>query len=97
MILSVLIVVILGVAVVYVSKRLLPKIPHLTDRAIRITESVSLGPNRMVHLLETGGRKFLIGSTNENITMLADVTDTPTYLPSQETAVEEDENEQRIC
>ena len=93
MILSVLIVVILGVAAVYVSKRFLPKIPHLGKRDIRIAESISLGPNKTVHLLEVGSQKILVGSTNENITMLADVTDALT----DDTAAEDDDDEQKIC
>jgi len=93
MILSVLIVVVLGVGVIYVSKRLLPKIPRLGIRDIKIAESISLGPNKTVHLLEVGNRKILLGSTNENIRMLADVTDALTDLPSQEMAEDEDDKQ----
>jgi len=93
MILSVLLVVTLGVAVIYVSKRFLSKIPHLGKRDIKIAESISLGPNKTVHLLEIGRRKILVGSTNENITMLADVTEALTDL----SADEDEEDDQKIC
>jgi flagellar biogenesis protein FliO len=97
MTLSVLIVVVLGVAAVYVSKRFLSKIPRLSERDIKIAESISLGPNKTVHLLEVGRRKILVGSTNENITMLGDVTDAMADLSSQETAAEDEEDDQTIC
>ena len=97
MILSVLIVVILGVAAVYISKRFLPKIPRLSERDIKIAESISLGPNKTVHLLEVGRRKILVGSTNENITMLADVTDALTDVSLEGLAAEDEDDEQKIC
>ncbi len=84
MVLSVLLVVALGVAAIYVSKKLLPKITNLPGKEIRIVETVHLGPRKAVHLLEIGVRRFLIGSTNENITKLADITGTLTDLTAQE-------------
>ncbi|MCH7555838.1 MAG: flagellar biosynthetic protein FliO [Planctomycetes bacterium] len=74
MMFSVLFLVVLGVAVIYVSKRFLPKITKLSGKEIRIAETVHLGPRKAVHLLEIGNRRFLIGSTNESITRLADLT-----------------------
>lgn len=59
---------------IYISKRFLPKITSISDKEIRIIETVHLGPRKSVHLLEIGDRRFLIGSTNENITRLADLT-----------------------
>ncbi len=84
MVLSVLLVVALGVAAIYVSKKLLPKITNLPGKEIRIVETVHLGPRKAVHLLKIGDRRFLIGSTNENITKLADITGTLTDLTAQE-------------
>ncbi|MHC4593714.1 MAG: flagellar biosynthetic protein FliO [Planctomycetota bacterium] len=84
MVLSVLLVVVLGVAAIYVSKKLLPKITNLPGKEIRIVETAHLGPRQAVHLLEIGDRRFLIGSTNENITKLADITGTLTDLTAQE-------------
>jgi flagellar biosynthetic protein FliO len=74
MMFSVLFLVVLGVAAIYVSKKFLPKITKLPGKEIRIAETVHLGPRKAVHLLEVGERRFLIGSTNENITRLADLT-----------------------
>ena len=73
MMVSVLFLIALGAAAIYVSKRFLPKITNLSGKEIRITETVHLGPRKAVHLLEIGERRFLIGSTNENITRLADL------------------------
>jgi len=81
---SVLFIVSLGAAGIYVSKRFLPKITNLSGKEIRIAETVHLGPRKAVHLLEIGERRFLIGSTNENITRLADLTSTLTELSVRE-------------
>jgi flagellar biosynthetic protein FliO len=75
MMLSVLLVVVLGAAAIYISKRFLPKITNLPGKEIRIIETVHLGPRKAVHLLKIGSQWILIGSTNESITKLADVTD----------------------
>ena len=72
---AVLFVVVLGVAAFYVSKKLLPKITNLPGKEVRVVETVYLGPRKAVHVLEVGSRRFLVGSTNENITKLADITD----------------------
>ena len=75
---------ILGVAAIYASKKLLPKITNLPGKEIRIAETVHLGPRKTVHLLRIGSQWLLIGSTNENITKLADVTDALTDLHAKE-------------
>jgi flagellar biosynthetic protein FliO len=77
---SVLFLVALGAGGIYISKRFLPKISNLSGKEIRIVETVHLGPRKAVHLLEIGERRFLIGSTNENITKLADLTSAFTEL-----------------
>lgn len=77
MMLAVLIVVVLGGAAIYVSKKVLPKIANLPGKEIRVVETVYLGPKKAVHVLEVGGRRFLIGSTSENVTKLADITSDP--------------------
>jgi flagellar biosynthetic protein FliO len=73
-IISILFLIALGVGGIYVSKRFLPKITHMSEKEIRIIETVHLGPRKSVHLLEIGERRFLIGSTNENVTKLAELT-----------------------
>ena len=73
--LSVLLVGGLGAAAIYISKKLLPRITNLPGKKIRIIETVHLGPRKAIHLVEIGNQRILVGSTNENIRKLADVTD----------------------
>jgi flagellar biosynthetic protein FliO len=82
--LAVVFVVILGVAAIYVSKKLLPQIAKVPGKQIRIIETVHLGPRKAVHLIDIGHRRFLIGSTNENVTKLADLNDSFAGLSVQE-------------
>jgi flagellar biosynthetic protein FliO len=81
---AVLFVLALLVGAIYVSKRLLPKITNLPGREIRIVETVHLGPRKAVHIIEIGTRRFLIGSTNENVTKLADLGSDLTGLSAKE-------------
>ena len=76
MMVLVLLVFALGAGAIYVSKRFLPKIANLSGKRLRIVETVHLGNRRTIHLVEIGGRRLLVGSTSENLTTLADVTDT---------------------
>ena len=73
MMFAVLLVVVLGVAAVYVSKKFLPKITNLQGKKIRVIETVHLGPRKTVHLLKIANQHLLIGSTTESITLLAEV------------------------
>jgi flagellar biogenesis protein FliO len=47
-------------------------------------ETVHLGPRKAVHLIDVGHRRFLIGSTNENVTKLADLNEDFADLSVQE-------------
>ena len=83
-------VIVLGVAAIYTSRKLLPRITNLPSKQIRILETAHLGHRCAVHLIEigppasqepnqqpphsAGGRRLLIGSANESITTLADLT-----------------------
>jgi flagellar biosynthetic protein FliO len=70
----ILVVAALGAAVIYVSKKLGPRITNGADREIHVLETTHLGPRKMLHLIRIGEQKLLVGSTAENITMLAEVT-----------------------
>jgi len=82
---AVLLVLVLIVAAVYVSRKLLPKITNLPGKEIRIIETAHLGPRRTIHVIDVGGRRLLVGSTNENITKLADLSSDLTDLSPIET------------
>jgi len=74
MMLSVLLVIGLGAGAIYASKKVLGKITNLPGKKIKVVETVYIGPRKAVHLLEVDNRRILIGSTNDNITKLADLT-----------------------
>lgn len=75
MILMVLFVVVFGAAAMYLSKKLLPRFTNLPGKRIKVVETVHLGQRKSIHLLKIGEQEILIGSTNETITKLADITD----------------------
>ncbi len=75
MILMVLLVFVLGAAAIYLSKKLLPRFSRLPGKRIQVFETVHLGPRKAIHLIKIDKQTLLIGSTNENITKLADVID----------------------
>ena len=83
---AVVFVIVLGAAAIYVSKKLLPKIARLPGKEVRIVETVYLGPHKAVHVLEIGNRRLLIGSTNENVTKLADLSGGFTDFSEQDTS-----------
>lgn len=74
MMIMVLLVVVFGAAAIYLSKKLLPKFSRLSGKRIQVCETVHLGPRKAIHLIKIDEQTLLIGSTNENITKLADVT-----------------------
>lgn len=82
--LAIFFVVVLGIAAIYVSKKLLPRIASAPGKEIRLVETVHLGPRKAVHLIDIGQRRFLIGSTNETVTKLADLYDDYADLSVQE-------------
>lgn len=75
MIQMVLLVLVFGAVAIYLSRKLLPKISRLPGKKVQVSETVHLGHRRAVHVIKVGKRRLLIGSTNEHITNLADVTD----------------------
>jgi flagellar biosynthetic protein FliO len=75
MLVSVSLVIALGVAAIYVSRKLLPRIANLPGKQIRVVETAYIAPRKGIHLIQVGARRLLIASTNETITMLADVTE----------------------
>jgi len=75
MMFSVLLVVVLGGVAIYISRRFLPRIANLPGKEIHVLETAHLGPHKAVHLLKIGNQRFLIGSTTENITKLAELTE----------------------
>jgi flagellar biosynthetic protein FliO len=75
MMFSVALVIVLGVAALYLSKKVLPKVTNAPGKEIHVLETTYLGPRKALHLVEVDNHKLLIGSTNENIATLAHMTD----------------------
>lgn len=73
MMLSVVLVGVLGVAALYISRRVLPRVTHASGKEIRILETAYLGPRKAIHLVEVSHQKLLIGSTNDSIAMLTHI------------------------
>jgi flagellar biogenesis protein FliO len=75
MLLSISVVIVLSVAVIYISRKLLPRLANLPGKQIRVIETTYIAPRKGIHLIQIGARRLLVASTAETITMLADVTD----------------------
>jgi len=86
LLLAILIVVVFGTVAIYISKKVLPKFTNLSGRHIQVVETVHLGQRRNLHLIKVGDQEILIGSTNENINRLADVTDFSSALAMTESS-----------
>jgi len=80
---SVLLVIVFGIVAVYVSRKLLPRIANLPGKKIRVIETAYIAPRKGLHLIQIGDKRLLIASTNDTITMLADVTDSGVDFQSQ--------------
>lgn len=71
---SIVVLIVIGTAAIYAAKKWLPKVGMAKGKHIAVMESVQLAPNRAVHLIQIGSQRFLLGSANESVRMLADVT-----------------------
>jgi len=73
MIILVLIVITLGIGGSYLTKKLGKRLAGISGREIQIIETAHLGSRKALHLIRIGRRRLLIGSANDNITVLADL------------------------
>jgi len=71
----VVVILLVGGVGLWLVRRVSPKIRAGRGRSITVLETASLGTHRNVHLLRVGQKEFLVASTRERISMLADVTD----------------------
>jgi flagellar biogenesis protein FliO len=92
LVISTLLVIVLGAAAFYLSKKFLPKIALARGRQICVVETVYLAPNKAIHLLSVGAQKLLVGTSKENIHYLADVTNA---LPDAQANQPQDANNQK--
>jgi flagellar biogenesis protein FliO len=76
----------LGGAGLYLSKRLLPRVTQRDGKEIHILETAYLGPRKALHLVEVGGQRLLIASTSDRVAMLTTVNETWPDLSKAEIA-----------
>jgi flagellar biosynthetic protein FliO len=76
----------LGGAALYLSKRVLPRVTQRDGKEIHVVETAYLGPRKALHLVEVGGQRLLIASTSDHVTMLTSVDETWPDLPKAEIA-----------
>lgn len=81
----------LGYGTFYFSKKVIPKLSVSKGKKIVISDSVSLGQNKTLHIIEIENKKLLIGCTSNNINTLAELS--VTFQETLET-FQEDENEE---
>jgi len=75
MVLSILVVIAFSIGAIYLSKKLLPKLANHQGKQIRVIETSYIAPRKGLHLIQIGSRRLLVASTNDTVTMLADVTE----------------------
>ncbi len=73
---AVLIILILGGGILFVMRRLMPRIAQARGKQILLMETFHLGPQRALHLVQVGGQRLLLGISRDGIRLLADVTAT---------------------
>ena len=73
MMLAVLLVLVLGIATFYVSKKISGKIINLPNRQIKLVETLYLGSRKAVHLVNVGNKSIVIGTTATTITRIAEL------------------------
>ena len=71
---AIIVVVVLGSVAIWASKKYIPKITAIRGKNVKLLETVTLAPQRHLHLVQVGVQKFLIGSSADSVRMLADVT-----------------------
>ncbi len=45
--------------------------------ALRVVDSIGLAPNRQLHVVALGDRAYLLGSTPESVSLIADISQAP--------------------
>jgi flagellar biogenesis protein FliO len=89
MMLSVGLVLGLGGAALYLSRKVLPKVTQRSGKEIHLLETVCLGPRKALHLVEVGGQRLLIASTSDHVAMLTTLNETWLGAPNAEFRVGE--------
>lgn len=73
MVAAVIVILVLGGVSLLVIKKFIPRLAVSTGKTISVVESIYLGPRLTVHLVDVAGQRFLLSSTRDRISMLAEV------------------------
>ena len=65
----------IGVGAWWVCRKLSCGYARSGGQVVRLGETVRMGPRKAVHLIHIGKKTFLVGSTSDNLCLLADVSD----------------------
>lgn len=68
------VILVLGTAAVFVTKRYLPRVRSASGRGIRMVNSVYLGPRKQVHVLQVGSQRFLVASCRDNVSLVSELS-----------------------
>lgn len=77
MVAAVIVILVLGGLSLLVIKKFVPRLAVSTGKTISVVESIYLGPRMSVHLVDVAGQRFLLSSTRDRISMLAEVAPPP--------------------
>ena len=86
------VVLVLGGVVAVVAKKVLPRIQAPGGKKVRVLETTYLGPRKTVHLLAVGGKQYLVASTRDRVSLLADVS--ADFADKLDSALKADQEEQ---
>lgn len=65
----------MGAAGWYLSRRLMASTTLSKSRCLRIIDTIRLSPRKSIHIVAVGKRAFLIGAGQDQIQLLADISD----------------------
>ena len=69
------VILVLGGVSLFVVKRVMPRLGVGRGKRLALMETLSLGSQKSVHLIQVGDRRLLVGASRDGVRMLADVTD----------------------
>lgn len=88
LLISIFVIIVLGFVAFYLSRKVLPRVANMNGKEVRVVETVHLGNQRSLHLVEVSGRRFLLGSTSQEVSRLAeiggDISETLKEIENQE-------------
>lgn len=73
MVAAVIVILVVGGVSLLIIKKFIPRLAVSTGKTISVVESIYLGPRLTVHLVDVAGQRFLLSSTRDRISMLAEV------------------------